>query len=762
MNRTRTLIAKGYRYFRVFGLRATVVRTVQKVLERLGLRQKPVRVSPVCAAALLEAMSIEHTAAHQPHAAVDIIVPVFNGFELLQHCVESLLRNSDNCHILLLNDASTDPRIDPYLRSASADVARGLTVDYLENKTNLGFVATVNRGLRMATHDVVILNTDTEVPPRWLDRIMAPIAADPEHVASVTPMSNSATICSFPEALKDNKLFLGLEPEVIDSYFEKWGRSDPVDIPTGVGYCMAMSRKALDAVGDLDQATFGRGYGEENDWCMRAGRAGLHHVAVPNLFVYHHHGGSFSSAEKESLLAKHQRILDKRYPEMVRRLRRFERENPLGADRAALTWLIALSEPTNVTSHVVVDIDMGEAVGGSMEYRRWLVRNIVSRGDRVIQVLGMVGSHTISVYIGSPLGTAQLLLDSASEADVGALIEAAKVSDIFVNGLITYGHPDSVAAQISLRPEAKVFAIHDYTSCCPSYTLVNSQGRYCGGETDLDVCHRCLDSSIMRSSLLVSVATKQEMTAWRQAMLSLLESCSSIVCFSTSSEHILHHVYPAVPLVKVIEHAVREPASFVRRSIKRNDGELVVATIGGMSRAKGQDIMSQVATVASAEHLPIRIRCIGQWAGYRGALESRSGHLKVTGAYSREDLPRLLEESGASLVMIPSIWPETFSYTTSEAMLLGYPVVCFDLGAPAERVRAFDCGMVVKDVSAEGMLAALRHILDHPELIRYWSRNTAKYSPPTEAEHMKEILRCLGEGNRLGDDRHIDTEGTPV
>jgi hypothetical protein len=610
----------------------------------------------------------------------------------------------------------------------------------------------------MATHDVVVLNTDTEVPPRWLERIVAPIVADPEHVASVTPMSNSATICSFPEALRDNKLFLGLSLDVIDSYFERWGRSSPVDIPTGVGYCMAMSRNALDAVGDFDQATFGRGYGEENDWCMRAGRAGFRHVAVPNLFVYHHHGGSFTTEEKSRLLAEHQRIVEKRYPEMVRQLLQFERKDPLRADRAALAWLIALSEPRDAANHAVVDIDMGDAVGGSIEYRRWLVHNIVSRGDRVVQVLGTVRSHAIRVVIEGPRGSVQLLLDAASEPDIGALIGAAGVSDILVNGLITYAHPGDVAAQLTSRSETKVFTVHDYASCCPSYTLVNSQGLYCHGETDLDVCGRCLGTPVMRGSLMVPVTTKSDMVRWRHSMRGLLDSCSSVVCFSSDSEHQLQHMYPGISRVKVIEHTLREPASFMRKEIKRGTGELVVATIGGMSSAKGQDIVSKAATLASAGRLPVQFCCIGQWAQHAGALVARSDRLRVTGAYRREDLPRLLEESGASLVMIPSIWPETFSYTTSEAILLGYPVVCFDLGAPACRVRTYDCGMVVEDISAEGMIDALKHVLDHPDLIEYWSRNTARYSPPTEVEHIDAILRCLGEGSHRGDDAPVGAE----
>jgi glycosyltransferase involved in cell wall biosynthesis len=414
-----------------------------------------------------------------------------------------------------------------------------------------------------------------------------------------------------------------------------------------------------------------------------------------------------------------------------------------------------------VANHAVVDIDMGDAVGGRIEYRRWLVHNIVSRGGRVVQVLGIVRSHAIRVVIEGPRGSVQLLLDAASESDVGALIGAAGVSDILVNGLITYAHPSDVAAQLASRPETKVFTVHDYTSCCPSYTLVNSQGLYCHGETDLDVCGRCLDTPVMKGSLLVPVATRAAMADWRHAMKGLLDSCSSVVCFSSDSERQLQHVYPGILRVKVIEHTLREPASFMRKEINRGVGELVVATIGGMSSAKGQDIVSKAAALVSAGKLSVEFCCIGQWAGYAGTLESRSRRLRVTGAYHREDLPRLLEKSGASLVMIPSIWPETFSYTTSEAILLGYPVVCFNLGAPAERVRTYDCGMVVEDISAEGMIGALKHILDHPGLIEYWSRNTARYSPPTEAEHVDAILRCLGETRHQDADSLHHAEEAP-
>ena len=76
--------------------------------------------------------------------------------------------------------------------------------------------------------------------------------------------------------------------------FEKYGSNQPIELPTGVGFCMALNRNVLKKIGFLDEQTFGKGYGEENDWCMRAYKAGYKNVLIPNLFVYHKHGMSFN------------------------------------------------------------------------------------------------------------------------------------------------------------------------------------------------------------------------------------------------------------------------------------------------------------------------------------------------------------------------------------------------------------------------------------------------------------------------------------
>ena len=179
---------------------------------------------------------------------------------MLSPLFESVKQTSLPYRLIIINDASPDSRVDDYLQSV-ADNADNVIL--IENDRNLGFVRSVNRGLSMSSNDVVILNTDTELPDRWLERLIRPIRID-ETVASATPMTNSGTICSFPNFLENNRLFDGLSLKAID---EQFGKMIPLytEVPTGVGFCMAMSRSALAKIGALDEETFGKGYGEEND-----------------------------------------------------------------------------------------------------------------------------------------------------------------------------------------------------------------------------------------------------------------------------------------------------------------------------------------------------------------------------------------------------------------------------------------------------------------------------------------------------------------
>ena len=213
-----------------------------------------------------------------------VVVPVYRDVAVTQACIDSVLAHRDETAeaLVLVNDASPD---DGMAEMLAAYAALPL-VQVLTNRRNLGFVQTANRGLQVCGGgDVVLLNSDTRVFAGGLREIWAAGRSAPE-IGSVTALSNNATIFSYPgpEAACAALTDIGWAEVAAVALAGNAGRV--VDVPTGHGFCLLLKREMLDRVGGLDEA-FGRGYGEENDLCLRSSDLGWRHVAAAGAFVEH-------------------------------------------------------------------------------------------------------------------------------------------------------------------------------------------------------------------------------------------------------------------------------------------------------------------------------------------------------------------------------------------------------------------------------------------------------------------------------------------
>lgn len=204
-------------------------------------------------------------------SAVEVIVPVHDARDETVRCLEALASSTRSPFSLcVVDDGSTDPDLAALL--ATLDEVHP-AIHLIARRSSGGFVASVNEAMQRGRSDVVLLNSDTVVPPRWLERLRE-VAAAAERIASVTPLSNNGTLCSVPRPWVDNRLPSGHDVTSFDALCHELSPRTFPDVPTGVGFCMYISRSALDEVGPFDEAAFGRGYGEENDFCQRARRLG--------------------------------------------------------------------------------------------------------------------------------------------------------------------------------------------------------------------------------------------------------------------------------------------------------------------------------------------------------------------------------------------------------------------------------------------------------------------------------------------------------
>ena len=113
---------------------------------------------------------------------ISIIIPAFNQLEYCRQCVQSILIHTQRpCRLILVDNGSTDG-VSEYFDSVPGAMA-------VHAGRNLGFAGGVNLGLQHAEGHVLLLNSDTIVPRRWLERLEAALLCA-EDIGIVGPRSN--------------------------------------------------------------------------------------------------------------------------------------------------------------------------------------------------------------------------------------------------------------------------------------------------------------------------------------------------------------------------------------------------------------------------------------------------------------------------------------------------------------------------------------------------------------------------------------------
>ncbi len=261
-----------------------------------------------------------------------VIVPVFEDAEATRICLDSLEAQDvpGRCwRIVIVNDASPNPDL-------VADVerrARAGRVTLITNPSNLGFAASVNRAASLTTRgDLLLLNADTIVPDGGLARLLALAETTPD-LGTITPISNNGVIVNFPDLFGPNALPPARE---LSRWDQAAGQADPapIELPNGIGFCLLITRACWTAAGGMP-LTYGRGYYEDVDFCLRTRQLGFRHLCATNLIVGHAGSVSFG-AEKRRLVVRNAAALAARFPGYSTEIEAFRLANPFREAFAAI------------------------------------------------------------------------------------------------------------------------------------------------------------------------------------------------------------------------------------------------------------------------------------------------------------------------------------------------------------------------------------------------------------------------------------------
>jgi FkbM family methyltransferase len=618
------------------------------------------------------------------HPLVDIVIPCYKDYQVTLACLHSVLSSQNNtaCEIVVIDDASPEPQ----LKQALQELAEKELITLLKHPENLGFIVSANEGMALHTdRHTLLLNSDTIVFHGWLDRLIRHLHAD-ETCGTVTPLSNNATICSYPVTERDNQAPLEISFPELDALTGHINRGKSIPIPTGVGFCMLIRRACVEQIGLFDEALFGKGYGEENDFCMRAASRGWKHLLAADVFVRHAGEKSFGKEAlrfKESAFEKISRLHPSYLPIVERHCvedpaRRIRRNLDLARLRIVLG---SSSKPVLLVGH--------NRGGGIERHLKEAAAHFVAIGSPVITLRPHSQKSVCVVALNVPqqLHLPNLVFDLSTE--FGELLETLgcdlKIGNIHVHSFVDQ-HPEiprllALAARLLKVPY--IFTVHDYLPICPKVNMLDENYLPCSG-SELWRCQACMDKDSLTTGRI-------EIAKWREAYATFMAGADRIIAPSEDTAHRIVLEYPGC-MEKVIIAPHPEtiiPVTPIQSQSRREGEPLRVAIIGAIGPHKGSLILESCAADSQKRNLPLQFLVVG----YTDRDESLQAHgVIITGRYKDEDIFGLLSSLGCHVAFLPSPWPETYCYTLSLACLAGlYPVV-FDHGAPAERIAKWRFG----------------------------------------------------------------------
>jgi GT2 family glycosyltransferase len=650
---------------------------------------------------------------------ITIVVPVYAGLSDTQRCLESVARHAGSTRtpfdVLVINDGSPDTGLVRWIEAFAADTS-AIDVEVLHNERNLGFVKTCNRGLRATSGDAVILNADTIVTKGWLDRLAG--AAEEPGIATVTPLTNFGSICTLPESIID-AFALATDRPRIDECAAFVTRHSPARRPEvicGVGFCMLVTRAAIDAVGVFDDAEFGAGYGEEVDFCLRATAAGFRHVVDDSTFVYHRGAVSFGERRRE-LLRSSSELIHERYPFFRAMNLRERADDPLRVSFASLELGLTDRRPERPHVLQILHSKPGE-LGGTEKHLWQLVDALAGEFDISVFQPAESGYLLTSLWNGSTASTARHEFhipggraNHDTVDDPAAAVALQTVLDMFDFDAV---HIQNIVHH-SLAPLAVLAdfdgpvccSVRDLYLACPHHWLLYRNTQSCGIPDDLSYCAVCLPET---RGLDVDY-----LQAFRRTVADRLDTVDHWVFATQSAVDFFRRVYDVDPArIALIEHGtlIDDDRSARRVDEARVFGEpLRVAYVGIGWSKKGLPEVNELAEKLVGTSVEIH---------HFGELrEATSPHIHVHGVYDNAVLPELLDRAGIQVVLLPGHFVETFGHVLTESLVAGRPVIASRWGALGERIRRHQVGWTIDPEDVDGMRQLIENLDScRPELLR--------------------------------------------
>jgi len=677
----------------------------------------------------------------RPPGPVDVIVPVYGAAAAFARCLASLVAHTDLSRDRLVAVLDGPQPAETETRLATAAAAHPDCILLLRNPERQGFVGAVNRGMAASDRDVILLNSDTQVTAGWVAKLQAAAYSAPE-IATVTPFSNSATLASLPRFLENNALPAGFDVESFGRRVEERSLRAYPRLPTGVGVCLYIKRKALDQLGLFDRASFGLGYGEESEFCMRALKAGFAHGLDDATFLYHEGQRSFGTGRDERVAAAH-RALRRLHPEYMATVAAFLRADPLKPLRERV--IADLGPPRRPAKaglparvlHVVHGWPPWSQAGTEL-YAAWLARwqaglrevtvhaRIAEPERRLGEAVELLDEGVrvrlvVNNFVQRDPLSRNALYDRTLAADVDRLLAEVRPQLLHVHHLA--GHSLALLPRLARRAGIGVpivYQVQDWWAACARANLLDRDRRLCSGP-GLRKCSRCLP-----------LTGRPPAGLWNPALYALrgrlarraLSRPRAFVMGSRAIEEDYRRwglFPPGGAAVHVLPYGVEVAGAETRLPRPPARRPLRFGFLGSLLPHKGAHVA--VAAFRGVDPGEATLTVHGDPAispEYKAELEAGGLPPAVRLAGSFPESAKAAVFGDMDLLVVPSLGLESFGLAAREAMVCGVPVLASRLGALTEIHAGRDCGALFTPGSVAELRGWIDRLIADPSIVDRW------------------------------------------
>ncbi|MGR5120652.1 glycosyltransferase [Vibrio astriarenae] len=651
-----------------------------------------------------------------------IIIPIYNAPEEVDACIKSVLENTDmhKHNIILSDDCSPDDRVgkvlDKYREMQNVTVVR--------HEKNLGYTRNINRAINHVDcdSDVLLLNSDTLVSEYWL-RNMQVAAYQAIDIGTVTAVSNNAGAFSVPKA-GTNDIPENLTISDMADIVSKTHSNEYVDVPTGNGFCFYIKREVLNDIGMFNEEVFPKGYGEENDFSMRARISGWRNIVDFKTYVYHVRTASFGDSKTQLIKYSSGKILEM-YPDYKHLVKQIAKSKTMQHSRSKIEKSLNKERDKYIKKPRIMYV-LSTMTGGTPQTNRDLMKGVSENYDSLVL---SCDRNNIKVLELKENSYVEKEIFSLNEPIFFAEHGSSEYREIVASILFKYNidilHIRHIAwhdlklPEIAKKLDLKVvYSLHDFYTICPSVNLLDSDSNYTPGGADKNIAN-----PLWKDDTCLPV-DKEYKELWRSRMQDSLQNADKFITTNSSSKEILQTY---LPLLKerdddflVIPHG-RSFDEFFKKETRSNINETQKINIlvpGNIGHSKGARLIREIKENDKDDRFIFHV--LGKCVGFLNPYVINHGE------YTREEFDKRVKEIRPDISAVFSIWPETYCHTLTESWANGLPVIAVNLGAVGDRISRRGGGWLCDD-SSSSIINVLNKIIEQPNEISTKKQDIKKW-----------------------------------